>query len=209
MGMQIRLIEGLGWSREEDAEGWLCNARGEKVHLRQGEMDGACGPYCLAMAMLVRNQISRAQARGFEPVDGRSHYGRLMQAQEGREPLVRVGTTGDDLLELLSVINDREHQVCQGPARRILELTREHLQRNVPVLLGFHGRAKSAIRHWGLVIGGNEDVLVMLDPAHRLQPGSAWNAVIDTRAEGKVFGYRYINPRGTWAVKLKEMLALL
>lgn len=207
--MQIRLIEGLQWNLQESSEGWLCNARGEKIHLRQGDMDGACGPYCLAMAMLARNQLSRAQARGFEPVDGRSRYGRLMQALEHHEPLVRVGTTGDDLLDLLAQVNDREHFVCQGPGLEILQRTREHLQRDLPVLLGFHGRRESGIKHWGLVIGSGDEALFMLDPAHPLQPGCAWNSLIATQPAGSRYGYRYVNPKGTWAVMLKEMLALL
>ncbi len=42
--MQSRLIDGLEWDLDEDGSGGLCNANGDKVHLRQGDMDGACGP---------------------------------------------------------------------------------------------------------------------------------------------------------------------
>ncbi|HEJ1134341.1 TPA: hypothetical protein SLU32_004560, partial [Pseudomonas aeruginosa] len=55
--MQSRLIDGLEWDLDEDGSGGLCNVHGDKVHLRQGDMDGACGPYCLVMAMLVRGQL--------------------------------------------------------------------------------------------------------------------------------------------------------
>ena len=67
--MQSRLIDGLEWDLDEDGSGGLCNANGDKVHLRQGDMDGACGPYCLVMAMLVRGQLRRRQAKGLERVD--------------------------------------------------------------------------------------------------------------------------------------------
>ncbi len=42
--MQSRLIDGLEWDLDEDGSGGLCNVHGDKVHLRQGDMDGACGP---------------------------------------------------------------------------------------------------------------------------------------------------------------------
>ena len=38
---------------------------------------------------------------------------------------------------------------------------------------------------------------------------TAWYAVITSEAHGSRFGYRYINAKGTWAVTLKEMVALL
>ena len=100
--MQSRLIDGLEWDLDEDGSGGLCNVHGDKVHLRQGDMDGACGPYCLVMAMLVRGQLRRRQAKGLERVDSRSRYGRLMKALDQHGPLLRVGTTGVDLLELLA-----------------------------------------------------------------------------------------------------------
>lgn len=63
--MQSRLIDGLEWDLDEDGSGGLCNVHGDKVHLRQGDMDGACGPYCLVMAMLVRGQLRRRRARAW------------------------------------------------------------------------------------------------------------------------------------------------
>ncbi|VFT20049.1 Uncharacterised protein [Pseudomonas aeruginosa] len=33
--------------------------------------------------------------------------------------------------------------------------------------------------------------------------------MITSEAHGSRFGYRYINAKGTWAVTLKEMVALL
>lgn len=207
--MRITLIDGLGWDLGEEGGGGLINRRGDKVHLRQGDMDGACGPYCLVMAMLARNQLGRRQAKGLAPVDSRTRYGRLMEALNRHETLVRVGTTGDDLLELLQVISDKEFRVERGSGKRMVELTRRHLQENIPVVLGFHGRKDSDIRHWGLAVGMSEDAFFLLDPAHDLQRGLAWNAVLTTQANGSRFGYRYLNPKGSWAVTLKEMVALL
>ncbi|EIU3139504.1 hypothetical protein L4P32_006555, partial [Pseudomonas aeruginosa] len=121
----------------------------------------------------------------------------------------RVGTTGVDLLELLAEINDTEHFALKGEGRRLVRHTREYLEAGFPVVLGFHGRKGSDIRHWGLAIGMSERAFLLLDPAHDLPRGQAWNAVITSEAHGSRFGYRYINAKGTWAVTLKEMVALL
>ncbi|MED5773862.1 hydrophobic compound transporter HcuA, partial [Enterobacter kobei] len=93
--------------------------------------------------------------------------------------------------------------------RRLVRHTREYLEAGFPVVLGFHGRKGSDIRHWGLAIGMSERAFLLLDPAHDLPRGQAWNAVITSEAHGSRFGYRYINAKGTWAVTLKEMVALL
>ncbi|WP_236209445.1 hypothetical protein [Pseudomonas tohonis] len=207
--MRIKLIEGLQWDMAPGGSGGLCNTRGEKVHLRQGDMDGACGPYCLVMAMLARNQLSRRQAKGLERVDSRTRYGRLMEALNRHETLVRVGTTGHDLLALLQEVNDKEHRVVTGSGVEMVHQARAHIERDFPVLLGFHGHKGSDIRHWCLAIGMSDDAFFLLDPAHELQPGLGWNAVLTSQAHGSRFGYRYINVKGTWAVTLKEMLALL
>lgn len=207
--MRITLIDGLDWDLDEYGTGGLLNMRGDKVHLRQGDMDGACGPYCLVMAMLARNQLGRRQAKGLAPVDSRTRYGRLMEALNRHETLIRVGTTGEDLLDLLGVISDKEYRVERGSGARMVELTRRHLEGNIPVVLGFHGRKGSDIRHWGLAVGMSDTAFFLLDPAHDLQRGLAWNAILTTEANGSRFGYRYLNPKGTWAVTLKEMVALL
>ncbi|MBG7352627.1 hypothetical protein GHU86_12690, partial [Pseudomonas aeruginosa] len=74
--MQSRLIDGLEWDLDEDGSGGLCNVHGDKVHLRQGDMDGACGPYCLVMAMLVRGQLRRGGGGGGGGGGGRRGPGR-------------------------------------------------------------------------------------------------------------------------------------
>lgn len=50
----------------------------------------------------------------------------------------------------------------------------------------------------------SDDAFFLLDPAHDLQRGLAWNAVLTTQANGSRFGYRYLNAKGTWAVTLQK-----
>ena len=206
--MQSRLIDGLEWDLDEDGSGGLCNVHGDKVHLRQGDMDGACGPYCLVMAMLVRGQLRRRQAKGLERVDSRSRYGRLMKALDQHGPAARrhhrrrpAGAAGRDQRYRAFRPQGRGAQV--GPAHPRIPGGRLSGSARFPRPQG------SDIRHWGLAIGMSERAFLLLDPAHDLPRGQAWNAVITSEAHGSRFGYRYINAKGTWAVTLKEMVALL
>ncbi|MFO5742395.1 hydrophobic compound transporter HcuA, partial [Klebsiella pneumoniae] len=84
------------------------------------------------------NNLRRRLAKGLERVDSRSRYGRLMKALDQHGPLLRVGTTGVDLLELLAEINDTEHIALKGEGRRLVRHTREYLEAGFPVVLGFH-----------------------------------------------------------------------
>ena len=49
------------------------------VHLRQGEMDGACGPYCVVMTLIALGVMSRDQARSLDSFDGRTRLGRFRE----------------------------------------------------------------------------------------------------------------------------------
>lgn len=51
-----------------------------------------------------------------------------MKALDQHGPLLRVGTTGVDLLELLAEINDTEHFALKGEGRRLVRHTREYLR---------------------------------------------------------------------------------
>ncbi|MGV8422505.1 hypothetical protein ACV35O_34200, partial [Pseudomonas aeruginosa] len=57
------------------------------------------------------------------------------------------------LLELLAEINDTEHFALECEVRRLVRHTREYLEAGFPVVLGFHGRKVSDIRHCGLASG--------------------------------------------------------
>ena len=44
--------------------GGLC-ANQESVFLQQGSLDGACGPYCLFMALLILGEIEDSQTKNY------------------------------------------------------------------------------------------------------------------------------------------------
>ena len=193
--MQSRLIDGLEWDLDEDGSGGCATPMATRSICARATWTAPAGPTAWSWRCWSAANCAGARPRGPERVDSRSRYGRLMKALDQHGPLLRVGTTGVDLLELLAEINDTEHFALKGEGRRLVRHTREYLEAGFPVVLGFHGRKGSDIRHWGLAIGMSERAFLLLDPAHDLPRGQAWNAVITSEAHGSRFGYRYINAR--------------
>ncbi|MBF0180381.1 MAG: hypothetical protein HQM03_10205 [Magnetococcales bacterium] len=60
-------------------------------------MDGARGPYCLMMSMVMLNMISK---NDLPLIDKRYNAGRFFAALDGLPGLIRNGTTVDDLAVL-------------------------------------------------------------------------------------------------------------
>ena len=69
----------------------------QQVHLVQGSLDGACGPYCVMMSLLITGLIDRREATLAHPLDGRTSLGKLFRLYTEYEPFFRNGTGLDEL----------------------------------------------------------------------------------------------------------------
>lgn len=82
------------------------------IHLRQGEIDGACGPYCAVMTLITLGVMSREQALSLDTFDGRTRLGRFRDNLMAFGALVTERTDDFDeswLVELFKragVVND-------------------------------------------------------------------------------------------------------
>ena len=128
-------------------------------------MDGACG-LCL-VAMLVRGQLRRRRARSLERVDSHQSLRAPDEALDQHGPLLRRPAPPASTCWSCwprSTIPSISPSGARGAG---WSGTREYLEAGFPVVLGFHGRKGSDIRHWGLAIGMSERAF-LLDPAHDL-----------------------------------------
>ena len=55
------------------------------AHLRQGDMGGACGPYCLMMCLQIIGVIGREEATSSLSLDGRTQIGKLYKSHLEKE----------------------------------------------------------------------------------------------------------------------------
>ena len=86
----------------------------ELVHLRQGDMDGACGPYSLMMCLILQGVVRREDVVALNNLDGRTALGKLWNKFQDFHALFRQGTTLQDIGSLLATfgrIEDAEEEL--------------------------------------------------------------------------------------------------
>jgi len=160
----------------------------EMVHLRQGDLDGACGPYCLFMALIALGLLNRHEATHMSEWDGRSREGKLREALKDFGSLISNGTYGSDLVLLTDFFKVKRLSAkhVQGSKKHVFQVAAEAIAENRLPVIGV--RWSGGGSHWLLVIGfqGVEQDgelqlthLLCLDPGHEAPKTSLWNAVIE------------------------------
>jgi hypothetical protein len=96
----FRIIDQIDIGHEGPVANWQ-NGEHQLIHLAQGSMDGACGPYSLMMALIICGLIDREDLVSLRKVDGRTSAGKLLNALQEYQGFFRDGTHLEDLSELL------------------------------------------------------------------------------------------------------------
>lgn len=212
-----------------DAEGpCVRNPAGElvPVHLRQGDVDGACGPYALMMALLLFGLADAPALKPMAGVDRRTRLSKFLKAlrEEDAETLFKAGTDIDQLEAVLT----KSYAKKIGTRRSDWEDTEprafvlESLRRGDPTLLQIDFEAGS---HWLLIVGAEYEVtvddngeqheeplsLLALDSSGPTTNAAPWNAWVDWFGEeGGRWPCRYLccEMSTFGAVRLRHGLAL-
>jgi hypothetical protein len=118
-----------------------------RVHCRQGDWDGACGPHCAAMALAVLGRIAdfNAVSRGRKGISAR--------LWDAAQETYFKGTDTIDLVYMLeSLQTDLRVNYYDGTHRRTLAFTQKRIADGELVIVSW--RTKDyAVQHWVLVIG--------------------------------------------------------
>ena len=163
----------------------LCSCD-ETVFLQQGSLDGACGPYCLFMGLIILGEIENTQATNLETVKGSSRLGKMLKKLSNLEVLIHNGTTTKELTDILDYGFKKRVKYSVSKKNRNRELVQfiiDELNDNNPVLVTVRNE-KIKVAHWLLAIGfeSSNDNLVtkifFLDSSRPLQENQYWNAVI-------------------------------
>jgi hypothetical protein len=162
--------------------------RAGNLFLRQGALDGACGPYCVFMALTAYGLTSPDELGWSHAPDGRTRLGKLVSALQEYEPLFRGGTDTSDLVALIDqsfkeILSYQVHE-NEGNARALANAVVADVQQGRLVVLWVDG---SHLSHWVLVVGVEEaagsrrarNALLVLDPSAEPPTISAWNAVVE------------------------------
>jgi len=168
------------------------------VALRQGSLDGACGPYSLMMALVISGALRFDEAIG---VWSRRPHGNSMLAREQEKlgALIQNGTSAEDLALLFEAIKrslfpshlddlrlelvDDDRSMLSGVD--LLRAICGHIDAaQTPVILGLNWAERDGGgAHWVVVVGyeGDERAihhLVLLDPGAETETTGLWNAVL-------------------------------
>lgn len=165
----------------------------QEVHLRQGGLDGACGPYSMVMALITLGVMHRDEALNMYQWDGRSREGKFRDELKKYGSLVSGGTTGNDMLELVGFFSTQgvgAEYVTGSKKDTVAQLALAVDNADIPIVgvswAGGEG-------HWMMVVGyqGFEGEgtfqlthLLCLDPGSETPRASLWNAVIEVFDDG-------------------------
>ena len=161
-------------------------ARPQTVHLRQGDMDGACAVYSLMMAMITCDIINRKEVEGLHyRIDGRSSLSKLLKRltlDNQKEGLVREGLFLDRVDDAITHTFTRKMRSEYSNEINNIEGIASYLDNHTPVIVGATYR-KNDGGHALLAIGyeaENNEItkLFCLDPATPYAECNYWNAVI-------------------------------
>lgn len=188
--------------------------RGSKqlVHLRQGELDGACGVYSMMMCLVIEKIVKRDFITDVpESLKRNTSYGRLVsQFLEKKGMVINGYEKSEDLVdELQHAFKKNVDSRCLDEDNLLEEII-NMLKDNHPVEIKF-----SRIRNYGhfvVAIGYREEEkytdLYCLDPGYPMEIGQMWNNVlrIETTSYAK---YNCLNLQEDRKVCIDEALVCI
>ena len=187
----------------------------EKIHLRQGELDGACGHYSMMMALLMLGLQKRDDAWQLLSFnhDSRTKLGKF--AKSIKTENFFSGTSPEDIKGIINTAfkNKLETEVSEGTGVEIRKFVIDNLNDDNPVMLGLEFKGGA---HWVIVVGldyqdeeeGKELLnFLVLDPSGSAPTFSAWNGVVTARSKVGPYPYHWYNESDRRDVKFLYALA--
>ncbi|MCY1293414.1 hypothetical protein D9M68_330390 [compost metagenome] len=193
------------------------NEFGEAVHFRQGDLDGACGPYSLLMALVANGIIRRYEASYMGLHDGRTKLGRFYNRLTEFGGLISNGTDEFQLDWLAECFGRHiEIDIFEGNTRSMLEQLVEAVRKGHSSIVGVNWPGGDG--HWLLVVGYQGRVvgkgtdsraiscthLLCLDPFVEAPKVSLWNAVLEVQTAGLVVPNAGRFPTNHWGGAAKS-----
>lgn len=159
------------------------------VHLRQGELDGACGPYCLITALITLGLMTRDDVtENMYRWKGSSREGRFRDALYAFGVLNSDGTEGSDLLWLTDFFKKKglTARHVESTKKQVFHTVADAIEAGDLPIVGVEWQGGGG--HWMLVAGYQGVIvddelqlthLLCLDPGQESPKASLWNAVVE------------------------------
>lgn len=195
--------------------GPLASTTGDLVHLRQGELDGACGPYCVVSALITLGLMGRDDVlANMHAWKGSSREGRFRDALYKFGALSCEGTNGDDLQFLADHFKrvGLEAKYVEGRKNHVFDCVAEAVESGQLPIVGVQWAGGGG--HWMLVVGYQgeqvgEDIqlthLLCLNPGEEAPKASLWNSVLEVYKSDGSSIHKGSLASNFWGMDGKEM----
>lgn len=187
------------------------------LHKRQGDMDGACAVYSLAMAMLCLGVVTSEDLQIYNSADKRTPKGKLLSHFLEEQGLVRNGYSFVTMAREIRGSNFNINPIRKNPKKYVDAINEiaDFLDEDNPVIiLTKFDNGAHALLAIGYETGDNDDKITKifcLDPSEEAPLYTYWNCIIDvSRTGGKLeYPFVYITSTQSYKVALGDILVLL
>lgn len=188
---RLKLIEGVLMCKKPSGRSF------QKAHFKQGDLDGACGAYSVAMVLNILGVFEAEEICSDNVIDKRTSEWKLIKALN-EEGLYREGLTSEKIQKILS--DNYGSRVALQLAKKasghdIADIAKNWIDNEIPVILGLVGKN---FAHWVVAVGYIEDENKVISDILTLDPGSEapkyalWNGILNLNKEPrKRYGFRY------------------
>ena len=198
--------------RVKDANGSIV-----PLHKRQGDMDGACAVYSLAMAMLCMGVVTNEDLQIYNCADKRTRKGKLLSHFLEEQGLVRNGYSFVTMAKEIRASNFNINAIRKNPKEYadVINEIADFLDEDNPVIISTEfGNGAHALLAIGYETEDNDDTItkiLCLDPSEEAPLYTYWNCIIDvSRTGGKLeYPFVYITSTQSYKVALGDILVLL
>ena len=198
--------------RVKDANGSIV-----PLHKRQGDMDGACAVYSLAMAMLCMGVVTNEDLQIYNCADKRTRKGKLLSHFLEEQWLVRNGYSFVTMAKEIRASNFNINAIRKNPKEYadVINEVADFLDEDNPVIISTEfGNGAHALLAIGYETEDNDDKItkiLCLDPSEEAPLYTYWNCIIDvSRTGGKLeYPFVYITSTQSYKVALGDILVLL
>ena len=177
----------------------------QPLHLAQSDLDGACGPHCAFMALMIFGIVKRDELYSL----GKSRKRDLSKMWKRSSLFYFSGSKPTQLKSVFAPYKDSLS--CKLHKKDWLTQTIESIKADGVCIVGV---SNSYLNHWILAVGyggqsdGKADTLLLLDPDAPAIPLLAWNATLSIKTRSNSF-HNYANANGSHKVYVDNTLSLL
>ena len=162
--------------RVKDANGSIV-----PLHKRQGDMDGACAVYSLAMAMLCMGVVTNEDLQIYNCADKRTRKGKLLSHFLEEQGLVRNGYSFVTMAKEIRASNFNINAIRKNPKEYadVINEIADFLDEDNPVIISTEfGNGAHALLAIGYETEDNDDKItkiLCLDPSEEAPLYTYWN----------------------------------